>query len=79
MLQRQAAQLGGRKPQLGLYFNCCARGPSLYGLQGIDTAYIRNALGDFPLIGFCGNFELGPLGNASRLLAYTGVLALIAE
>jgi len=79
MLERQSAQLGGRKPGLGLYFDCCARGPALYGLPGIDTAYIRNVLGDFPLIGFFGNFELGPSGGRNHLLAYTGVLVLISE
>src|SRR5262245_24299845 len=78
MLERQSAQLGGRKPGLGLYFDCCARGPALYGLPGIDTAYIRNVLGDFPLIGFFGNFELGPSGGRNHLLAYTGVLVLIS-
>jgi small ligand-binding sensory domain FIST len=77
MLGRQAESLGGRPPALGLYFNCCARGRSLYGMDGIDTAYIRQALGDFPLIGFFGSFELGPLGQQNHLLAYTGVLALI--
>lgn len=77
MLERQAASLGGRPPALGLYFNCCARGRSLYGIDGIDTAYIRQALGDFPLIGFFGSFELGPLGQKNHLLAYTGVLALL--
>lgn len=79
MLQRQSKSLGGKAPQFGLYFNCCARGTSLYGIPGIDTAYIRQTLGDFPLIGFFGNFELGPLGGKNRLLAYTGVLALITE
>ncbi len=79
MLQRRVANLGGRSPQMGLYFNCCARGTSLYGISDIDTAYIRSSLGDFPLIGFFGNYELAPLGHANRLLAYTGVLALITE
>ncbi len=79
MLQRQARKLGGNSPRLGLYFNCCARGTSLYGIPGIDTAYIRQSLGDFPLIGFFGNFEIGPLGRKNRLLAYTGVLVLITE
>jgi len=79
MLQRQAKDLGGKRPRLGLYFNCCARGTSLYGISDIDTAYIRQALGDFPLIGFFGNFELGPLGQRNQLLAYTGVLVLITE
>lgn len=79
MLRRQAKDLGGKRPRLGLYFNCCARGTSLYGIPGIDTAYIRKTLGDFPLIGFFGNFELGPLGRRNHLLAYTGVLVLITE
>jgi small ligand-binding sensory domain FIST len=79
MLQRQLNSLSGKTPKFGLYFNCCARGTSLYGIPGIDTAYIRQALGDFPLIGFFGNFEMGPLGNKNHLLAYTGVLVLITE
>jgi small ligand-binding sensory domain FIST len=77
MLQRQAESLGGDRPALGFYFNCCARGRSLYGMDGIDVAYIRQSLGDFPLIGLFGSFELGPLGRKNHLLAYTGVLALI--
>ena len=79
MLARQSRSLGGKSPALGLYFNCRARGRSLYGMEGIDTAYIRQALGDFPLIGLFGSFELGPLGRKNHLLAYTGVLALITD
>ena len=79
MLQRQARSLGGKSPQLGFYFNCCARGRSLYGMDGIDTAYIRQSLGEFPLIGLFGSFELGPLGRKNHLLAYTGVLVLITD
>ena len=79
MLQRQADKLAGRTPAFGFYFNCCARGNALYGFPGIDTAYIRQALGDFPLIGFFGGYELAPLGGANHLFAYTGVLALITE
>lgn len=79
MLQRQVASLGGRKPVMGLYFNCCARGTSLYGIPGIDSAYIKQALGDVPLVGMFGNFELGPLADENHLLTYTGVLALVTE
>jgi small ligand-binding sensory domain FIST len=79
MLRRQGEKLNGRKPGFGLYFNCCARGGSLYGIPGIDSAYIRQALGDFPLIGMFGGYELAPLGRANRLFAYTGVLALVTE
>jgi small ligand-binding sensory domain FIST len=79
MLQRQVASLGQRGPAFGFYFNCCARGSSLYGIPGIDSAYIRQALGDFPLIGMFGGYELAPLGRANHLFAYTGVLALITD
>jgi len=77
MLRRQIERLNGRKPAFGIYFNCCARGSSLYGIPGIDSAYIRQGLGDFPLIGMFGGYELAPLGRANRLFAYTGVLALV--
>ena len=79
MLKRQAQRLAGKKPAFGVYFNCCARGASLYGISGIDSAYIRQILGEFPLIGMFGGYELAPLGGANHLFAYTGVLALIAE
>jgi small ligand-binding sensory domain FIST len=78
MLRRQAERLRGRKPAFGMYFNCCARGNSLYGIPGIDSAYIRQALGEIPLIGMFGGYELAPLGHANHLFAYTGVLALIS-
>jgi len=79
MLARQATHLGDKTPAFGLYFNCCARGSSLYGIPDIDSAYIRQTLGDFPLIGMFGGYELAPLGRANRLFAYTGVLALVTE
>jgi small ligand-binding sensory domain FIST len=79
MLQRQSARLNGKKPAFGCYFNCCARGSSLYGIAGIDAAYIKQALGDFPLIGMFGGYELAPLGRANHLFAYTGVLVLVTE
>lgn len=79
MLERQRQRLEGKKPAFGLYFNCCARGSSLYGVSGIDSAYIRRALGDFPLIGMFGGYEIAPLGHANHLFAYTGVLVLITE
>ena len=79
MLQRQSARLNTNKPAFGFYFNCCARGSSLYGIPGIDAAYIKQALGDFPLIGMFGGYELAPLGRANHLFAYTGVLVLVTE
>ena len=79
MLHRQIEKLNGKKPGFGVYFNCCARGNSLYGIADIDSAYIRQTLGDFPFIGMFGGYELAPLGNANHLFAYTGVLALVTD
>jgi len=79
MLQRQLLHLHGKTPSFGFYFNCCARGSSLYGIAGIDAAYIKQVLGDFPLVGMFGGYELAPLGRANHLFAYTGVLVLVTE
>jgi len=65
--------------RFGLYFNCAARGTSLYGICGVDTAFIGSALGDLPIVGFFGNAEIAPLRGRNRLFTYTGVLALVGE
>ncbi len=65
--------------KFGLYFNCCARGSSLYGHQGIDTAYISSALGGVPIVGFFGNSEFAPIQDKNHLFTYTGVLVLFSD
>ncbi len=80
MLERVNASQKPENPyKFGLYFNCCARGRSLYGIEGIDTAYINNALGDVPIAGFFGNAEFAPLSSKNHLFTYTGVLVLFSE
>lgn len=80
MVERLASSKEPDRPfKFGLYFNCCARGSSLYGYQGIDTAYINHILGDIPIIGFFGNSELAPLKGTNYLFTYTGALVLISE
>jgi len=63
----------------GLYFNCAGRGRGLYGLDGIDSAYLTQALGSLPLAGVFGNAEFAPLRGATRMFTYTGVLTLVGE
>jgi len=77
MLDRVARDLGGRRPALGLYFNCLGRGVGLYGQPDHDVGLIRERLGAFPLIGFFGNGELAPVGRRNFLHTYTGALALL--
>ncbi len=80
MLNRISSTQNPEKPfEFGLYFNCCARGSSLYGHQGIDTAYMTNVLGDIPFIGFFGNSEFAPIKNKNHLFTYTGVLVLFSD
>jgi len=75
------AMLGslGAPPGLGLYFNCCARGESFFGVAGLEAAYLEQAFGQAPLIGMFGSCEIGPIGELTELLTYTGVLALLDD
>jgi len=79
MLEEIPAQSAGRRYKFGLYFNCLARGSSLYGEAGVDSALLAGALPDLPLLGFFCNAEIAPLRGANQLFTYTGVLLLVAE
>ena len=79
MLDRITAGTRDHPPRFGLYFSCAGRGQSLYGVGGIDGAYLARAFGELPIIGFFGNAEIAPLRGANRLFTYTGVLALFSE
>ena len=79
MLDRLAARDAVKNASFGFYFNCAARGSSLYDLPGIDTAYISRSFGDLPIVGFFGNAEIAPLRGTNHLFTYTGVLALVTE
>jgi len=77
-LQKLRGSLPAR-PQFGFYFDCCARGSSLYGIPNKDITLIKQYLGDIPIIGFLGNFEIAPVQQVNCLHAYTGVLVLVSE
>jgi small ligand-binding sensory domain FIST len=79
MLTRLAAELGGRAPAFGLYFNCAGRGAQLYGEPNHDVHRIRERLGEWPLIGFFGNGELAPVGTENLFHSYTGVLVVFPK
>jgi len=72
---RMLRQLGARlnqPPKAGIYVSCVARGAALFGEAGAETALIRDAFGDFPLVGFFANGEI----SRDRLYGHTGVLTL---
>jgi small ligand-binding sensory domain FIST len=74
-MSRMLRQLKGRlpgPPKGGVYVSCIARGTALFGEPGVETAMIRETLGDFPLIGFFANGEI----SRDRLYGHTGVLTL---
>ncbi len=65
-------RIGNRAVRGGIYVSCAARGPNQFAAPESETEIIRDALGDFPMIGFFANGEL----NRDRIYSYTGVLAL---
>ena len=79
MLQDLRQKADGRNPLFGLYFNCCARGISLYGTPGEDTALIREYFPNLPLIGFFTFGEIAPIEHVNHLHHYSGILALASE
>lgn len=77
-LQEMVGRVKGQ-PLCGLYFNCVSRGSGLYGMPDHDIAYIHQQLAGLPVAGFFSGFEIGPTAGATRLLQYSGVLALISR
>jgi small ligand-binding sensory domain FIST len=69
MLRQLKGRLPGA-PRAGIYVSCIARGSALFGEPGVEAGLIRDALGDFPLIGFFANGEI----SRDRLYGHTGVL-----
>ncbi len=78
-LEAQARLWSDHQPGFALYFNCLGRGRGLYGLPDLDTAYIRQYLGDIPFIGFFTGCEIAPIQMQHSLHQYSGVLVLIGE
>ena len=79
MLERFPTPPGSDGWRFGLYFNCAGRGSALFGIPGVDAAYIAQRFGDLPVAGFFGNAELAPLQERNVLFTHTGVLALFGE
>lgn len=71
MLESMKSGLYGQ-PRGGVYYSCIGRGASLFGDESEELKMIRDALGDFPLVGFFCNGEI----SHNRLYGYTGVLTL---
>jgi len=64
----------GPKLAAALYFDSVERGESLYGIPGLDTAYLGSILGDVALAGFFSGMEIAPLAGRNRFHQASGVL-----
>jgi small ligand-binding sensory domain FIST len=76
-LQRMLAAIGAQLNapiRGGVYYSCLGRGEHMFGAPHRELGLIRDALGDFPLVGFFANGEI----SHNRLYGYTGVLTLFA-
>lgn len=76
MVEGLPAGLSG-PADFGIYFNCAARGEGLYGRNGVDSAIIAEGLGQLPVIGMFGGFELATALGLPNVYTYTGVLLLL--
>jgi small ligand-binding sensory domain FIST len=78
-LSAVSAERSGLDYRFGFYFNCLARGRSLYREEGVDAALLSRILPGVPLLGFFCNAEIAPLRGVNQLFTYTGVLVLVAD
>lgn len=72
MLQRLKRRIGNGEVRGGVYISCLGRGRYQFGEDSEELKMIRDALGEFPLVGFFANGEI----YNGRLYGYTGVLTL---
>jgi small ligand-binding sensory domain FIST len=75
-LEREAAALGGTRPDGALLFTCNGRGSRLFPGPDHDAGLLAKVFGDIPVAGlFCAG-ELGPVGAQNYLHAFTASIAL---
>ncbi len=74
-LLRMLADIRGRlgaEPKGAVYYSCLGRGRYQFGDDSEELKFIRDELGDIPLVGFFANGEI----FHNRLYGYTGVLTV---
>lgn len=76
-LRALLARLGSPRPACGLYLDCRERGEALFGVSGLEAAYLERELPGVPLLGLRGSCEIGPVGGEPALLTHAAVLALL--
>jgi small ligand-binding sensory domain FIST len=69
--------LAAPPPVAGLYLACRERGEALFGVAGLEAAYLERALGSAAVLGLRGSCQIGPVGGEPALLTHAAVLALL--
>ncbi|HEX6527250.1 MAG TPA: FIST N-terminal domain-containing protein [Streptosporangiaceae bacterium] len=79
VLEREAADLTGRRPAGALLFSCNGRGSRLFSEPDHDAGLVTKAFGDIPVAGFFCAGELGPVGGRNFVHAFTASIAVFAS
>ncbi|HEX7290747.1 MAG TPA: FIST N-terminal domain-containing protein [Conexibacter sp.] len=74
-LRLRVSALGGA-PAGALAFSCNGRGRAMFGIEDHDAGALSEELGGAPSAGFFAAGEIGPVGGASFLHAFTATVAL---
>ncbi|MGN6189124.1 MAG: FIST signal transduction protein [Conexibacter sp.] len=74
-LRLRVSALGGT-PAGALAFSCNGRGRAMFGIEDHDAGALSDELGGAPSAGFFAAGEIGPVGGASFLHAFTATVAL---
>ncbi|MBW2271210.1 MAG: FIST C-terminal domain-containing protein [Deltaproteobacteria bacterium] len=79
-LREQAAAAARPGTALALHLSCQTRGATLFGAPGAEGGILADALGDVPLLGLMGAYQLAPAGRGvGQLHTYSGVLTLLDQ
>jgi small ligand-binding sensory domain FIST len=71
--------LGDERPAGALVFTCNGRGRGMFGVPDHDAALLRDELDGAPTAGFFAAGEIGPVGGASFVHAFTATVALFGR
>jgi len=71
--------LSGAYPRFGLYFEGLGRGRQLFGAPNVEHSLVRQAFGEFPLLGSRSTLEFQELGGSLIVQAMSGELALFTN
>ncbi|HXE45208.1 MAG TPA: FIST N-terminal domain-containing protein [Conexibacter sp.] len=74
-LRLRVSALGGA-PAGALAFSCNGRGRSMFGIEDHDASALSDELNGAPSAGFFAAGEIGPVGGASFVHAFTATVAL---